>query len=207
MFISVSSSNQPCSTNKEDRSKSSSARQNLFLLSKQSRQCTQNISKPPLHLHTIQSRWSLIHAAFLTTGWSLQVVTRQPLGESPAPAPCRTALRCCACCTRRSSTRTASWPAGSRLFPTLLSASRNFLFQILHKTISAMQLCIPHLHLLWIGDRQETLYECIHSKDNVFPSSTRQFLQSASLCKIHQQIYPLLLLMDMDGWMETKAPS
>ena len=133
MFISVSSSNQPCSTNKEDRSKSSSARQNLSLLSKQSRQCTQNISKPPLHLHTIQSRWSLIHAAFLTTGWSLQVVTRQSLGESPAPAPCRTALRCCACCTQRSSTRTASWPAASRLFPTLLSASHTFLFQI-HKT-------------------------------------------------------------------------
>ena len=144
---------------------------------------------------------------FLTTGWSLQVVTRQSLGESPAPAPCQTALRCCACCTQRSSTRTASWPAASRLFPTLLSASHTFLFQILHKTISAMQLCIPHLHLLRIGDRQETLYECIHSKDNVFPSSTRQFLQSASLCKIHQQIYPLLLLMDMDGWMETKAPS
>ena len=63
-----------------------------------------------------------------------------------------------------------------------------------------MQLCIPHLHLLRIGDRQETLYECIHSKDNVFPSSTRQFLQSASLCQIHQHIYPLPLLMD--GWKQ-----
>ena len=130
MFISVSSSNQPCSTNKEDRSKSSSARQNLSLLRKQSRQCTQNISKPPLHL---QYNTVPVASIFLTTGWSLQVVTRQSLGESPAPAPCRTALRCCACCTQRSSTRTASWPAASRLFPTLLSASHTFLFQI-HKT-------------------------------------------------------------------------
>lgn len=50
------------------------------------------------------------------------VVARRPLGEHPALAPCPTAPQCCACCTQRSSARTASWPADLHLFPRLLSA-------------------------------------------------------------------------------------
>lgn len=64
------------------------------------------------------------------TRWSPQVVARQPSGERPAPAPCRTSPRCCACCTRPSSTRTEGWPAGLRLFPTLLSAKPQLLVHI-----------------------------------------------------------------------------
>lgn len=62
---------------------------------------------------------------------------------------------------------------------------------------------IPHLHLLRIRDSQETLYERIHSENDVFPSSTREFLQSASLCQLHQQIYPLLLTMAIKSPMVT----
>lgn len=39
---------------------------------------------------------------------------------------------------------------------------------------------IPHLHLLRIRYGQETLYERIHSEDDIFPGSAREFLQSSS---------------------------
>jgi hypothetical protein len=58
------------------------------------------------------------------------VVARRPLGEHPALAPCPTAPQCCACCTQRSSARTASWPADLHLFPRLLSAHTHTQVQV-----------------------------------------------------------------------------
>ena len=59
-----------------------------------------------------------------------QVVALPPLGEHPALAPCQTAPQCCACCTQRSSTRTAGWPADLHLFPRLLSAHTHTQVQV-----------------------------------------------------------------------------
>lgn len=157
----------------------------------------QSLSSPllssPTWLH-LQSRWLVQrHPSLTICSLQDQVVARRLLGEHPALAPCPTAPQCCACCTQRSSARTAGWPADLHLFPRLLSAHTQVQIQIKQKHslfshAGKLRRRFPHLHLLWVRDRQETLYECIHGKDDVFPSSTREFLQQLPFVRLKSNV-------------------